>query len=109
MVSINEFANIDMRVGRIVDVQDHEGARKPIYKLKVDLGEELGVRDIAAGIKDTYSKEQLMNKLIIVVVNLDPKDIAGFVSNGMMLAAEGSDSISLLEPDADIAPGSKVH
>ncbi len=108
MVSINEFANMDMRVGRIVDVQDHEGARKPIYKLRVDLG-ELGVRDIAAGIKDAYTKEQLMNKLVVVVVNLDPKDIAGFISNGMILAAEEGGRISLLEPDAELAPGAKVH
>ena len=50
-----------------------------------------------------------MNKLVIVVVNLDPKDIAGFVSNGMMLAARALGRVSLLEPDADIAPGAMVH
>lgn len=108
MVSIQEFSNIDIRVGRIVDVQDHEKARKPIYKMRVDLG-ELGVRDIAAGIKEAYTKEELLDRLVVVVANLEPKEIAGFMSQGMLLAAEDEGSISLLKPDKDLAPGAKVH
>ncbi len=108
LVSIQEFSNIDIRVGRIVDVQDHEKARKPIYKMRVDLG-ELGVRDIAAGIKEVYTKEELLDRLVVVVANLEPKEIAGFMSQGMLLAAEDEGSISLLKPDKDLAPGAKVH
>ncbi len=108
LVSIQEFSNIDIRVGRIVDVQDHEKARKPIYKMRVDLG-ELGVRDIAAGIKEVYTKEELLDRLVVVVANLEPKEIAGFMSQGMLLAAEDDGSISLLKPDKDLAPGAKVH
>ncbi|MCL4411394.1 tRNA-binding protein [Candidatus Marsarchaeota archaeon] len=108
MVSIQEFSNLDIRVGRIVDVQDHEKARKPIYKMRVDLG-ELGTRDIAAGIKDVYTKEELIGRLVVVVANLDPKEIAGFVSQGMLLAAEDNGSISLLKPDRELAVGAKVH
>ncbi|MCL5100143.1 MAG: tRNA-binding protein [Candidatus Marsarchaeota archaeon] len=108
MVSIQEFSNLDIRVGRIVDVQDHEKARKPIYKMRVDLG-ELGTRDIAAGIKDVYTKEELIGRLVVVVTNLDPKEIAGFVSQGMLLAAEDNGSISLLKPDRELAVGAKVH
>ncbi len=108
MATIDDLKKIDLRVGTIVDVEVHEKAIKPIYKLKVDLG-ELGIREIAAGIRDRYSKEDLINKQIIVVANLEPKDIAGFISNGMLLAAEDDENISLLAPDKRIKPGSKIR
>ncbi len=108
MVTINEFSSIDLRVGRILEVKDHEGSRKPMYIIKVDLG-ELGVRTIVAGIKDIYSKEELENTNIVVVANLEPKSVAGVASEGMLLAAEEGDKIVLIRPDKDIAPGSKIH
>ncbi|MGC8687296.1 MAG: tRNA-binding protein [Candidatus Micrarchaeia archaeon] len=108
MVTIDEFKNIDLRVGKIIEVNDHEKARKPMYVLKVDLG-ELGVRTIVAGIKGFYSKEELLNTNIIVVANLDHKEVAGVVSEGMLLAAEDSEHVVLLRPEKDIAPGSKIH
>ncbi|ASI14078.1 EMAP domain tRNA-binding protein [Candidatus Mancarchaeum acidiphilum] len=108
MATIDDLKKIELRVGTIVDVEVHEKAIKPIYKLKVDLG-ELGIREIAAGIRDKYSKEDLVNKQIIVVANLEPKDIAGFVSNGMLLAAEDDENISLLTPDRKMKPGSKIR
>ncbi|MEM3227451.1 MAG: tRNA-binding protein [Candidatus Micrarchaeaceae archaeon] len=109
MVTINEFANIDLRVGKIVEIDDLEGARGPIYRAKVDLG-ELGIRNIAMGLKDVYSKEELLNRLVIVVANLEPKKIANFISEGMLLAAEdGTGTISLLQPDKNLKPGSKIR
>ncbi|MGC8647668.1 MAG: tRNA-binding protein [Candidatus Micrarchaeia archaeon] len=108
MVTINEFSSIDLRIGRILEVKDHEGSRKPMYIIKVDLG-ELGVRTIVAGIKGIYSKEELENTNIVVVANLEPKSVAGVVSEGMLLAAEEGDKIVLIRPDKDIAPGSKIH
>ena len=108
MVTINEFSSIDLRVGRILEVKDHEGSRKPMYIIKVDLG-ELGVRTIVAGIKGIYSKEELENTNIVVVANLEPKSVAGVASEGMLLAAEEGDKIVLIRPDKDIAPGSKIH
>ncbi len=110
MVSIKEFLQIDIRIGRIIGVEPHEKAKKPMYKLKVDLGKEIGVRQIIAGIADRYKKEELVGKLIAVVTNLDPKEIAGEVSNGMLLAAEGEDgTLALLSPDREINEGSIVH
>lgn len=99
-----------MRVGKIIAVEDLEGAIKPIYKLRVDLGAELGIREIAAGIKNSYTKEALLNKNVVVIANLDPKKIANFISQGMLLAAGDDDtSISLLQPDNDVKPGTKVR
>ncbi len=108
MVSINEFAAFDIRVGKILEVGDIEGARKPLYQLKVDLG-ELGIRTVAAGIKSFYTPEQLVGKSIIILANLDPKNIANVVSEGMLLAAESADGkVVLLRPDEELPPGSKI-
>ena len=113
MVTINEFMALDIRVGKIVEVQDHEGTRKPMYKLKVDLGTEIGVRSLVAGIKPWYTKEELMNRLIVMVVNLEPKIIAGAPSEGMLLAADNGSAdnliVSILEPDKDMPIGSRIH
>jgi export-related chaperone CsaA len=107
MVTIAEFGAVDLRVGRIIEVQDLEAARKPMYRTRIDLG-ELGIKNIAMGLKQYYTKEELTGKLVIVVCNLDPKNVAGFVSEGMVLAAQDGDKLSLVTPDKDLAPGSKV-
>ena len=108
MPNISDFANFDIRVGKIVDVQDHETARKPMYRLTVDFGAEIGSRTIVAGIKNFYEKEQLINKKAIFIVNLDPKIIAGVESQGMLLAAEDESVISILVPDRDVGIGGKI-
>jgi export-related chaperone CsaA len=107
MVSIMEFGAIDLRVGKILEVEDLEAARKPMYRAKVDLG-ELGIKNIAMGLKAYYSKEELIGKYVVVVANLDPKNVAGFVSEGMVLAAQEGEKLALMTPDKLLAPGSKV-
>ncbi len=107
MATIDDFLKIELRIGKIVEVDDLE-ARKPMYALKVDLG-ELGVKNIAAGIKDYYTKEDLTGRRVVVATNLDPKSIAGFVSEGMVLAAEDESGISLLQPDKELKTGSRVR
>lgn len=109
MVSLDEFLKLDLRVGKIINVEDHEGTRKPMYKIAVDLGSELGQRNLVAGIKGIYTKEELIGKLIICVANLDPKEIAGYTSNGMILAAEDNGIISILTVDKEVGLGSKVR
>ncbi len=110
MVSIEEFKSIDIRIGKIVEINDHERARNPMYILKVDFGSEIGERTIVAGIRDRYEKEQLKGKSIACVVNLDPKSVAGVESNGMILAAESSNgTLAVLVPDRDMEQGSKVR
>lgn len=110
MVDIGSFLALDLRVGRIVDVEDHPGARKPMYKLVIDLGPEIGRRQIVAGIKGSYSREDLLGKSVVCIANLDPKIIAGIESQGMLLAAGESDTgISMLVPDKEMPAGSRVH
>jgi methionine--tRNA ligase beta chain len=79
-----------------------------MYKLRVDLG-ELGIRNIVAGLKSFYQEEELLDTLVIVVANLEPKSIAGSVSEGMILAVDDGTNVLVLRPDKDIAVGSKVR
>ena len=106
-ISISDFAKVEMKVGRIVSVEDIPNARKPIYKMMVDFGGGVS-RQCAAGIKDRYEKEQLMGKVVVAVVNLEPKAVAGVMSECMLLAAFNDAELSLLAPDKDIASGTKV-
>lgn len=109
MVTINEFAALDIRVAQIIEVNDLEAARKPMYKLKIDVGPEIGTRSLVAGIKPWYTKEELLNRKIIVIVNLEPKNIAGEVSEGMLMAADDGEKAVLLQPDKDIQTGSRIR
>lgn len=109
MVSIEEFKSMDIRIAKIIDVQVHEKARNPMYILKLDLGKELGERTIVAGIRDRYTKEELLGKKIACIANLDPKQVAGVESNGMLLAAENESALAILVPDREIEEGSEVH
>jgi len=108
MVSMDTFAMLDLRVGKIVEVADLEGAKGPMYRLKVDLG-ELGIRNMIAGIKNHYKKEELLGKYVVVVANMDPKKIANFTSEGMLLATQDNSKITLLQPDREVKPGSKIR
>ncbi|MDE1874402.1 MAG: tRNA-binding protein [Candidatus Micrarchaeota archaeon] len=110
MVTIDEFKNIEIRIGKILEASIHEKARNPMYVLRIDFGGEIGERTIVAGIRDKYAKEELEGKKVACVVNLEPKSVAGVLSNGMILAAESNDgALSLLVPDREIEQGSRVH
>ena len=90
-------------------MDDIEGARKPLYRLRIDLG-ELGIKNVAAGIKDFYTADQLVGRSVVVIANLDPKNIANFISEGMVLAAESAEGkVVLLKPDDDLPPGSRIR
>ena len=106
-IPISDFAKVEMKVGRISSVDDITTARKPIYKLTIDFGEGL-TKQCAAGIKERYTKEELLGKVVVAVVNLEPKSVAGVVSECMLLTAYNEDELSLLSPDKDITLGTKV-
>lgn len=106
-ISIADFGKVEMRVGKITSVEDIPTARKPIYKLMVDFGDGSS-KQCAAGIKDRYSKEDLMGKVVVAVVNLEPKAVAGVMSECMLLAAFNDSELSLVSPDKDISIGTKV-
>ncbi|MFW3146398.1 MAG: methionine--tRNA ligase [Thermoplasmatota archaeon] len=106
-VSFDEFMKLDLRVGRIIEVEDHPNADK-LYIIKVDIGEK-EPRTIVAGIKKHYSKEEMKGQNIIIVSNLEPAKLRGVESNGMLLAAESGDNVVLLTTYKDADPGSKIH
>jgi len=96
-----------MKVGRITSVEDIPAARKPMYKLTVELGPGL-TKQCVAGIKDRYTKEDLMGKTVVAVVNLQPKSVAGVISECMLLAAFNDTELTLLVPERSISLGSTV-
>jgi export-related chaperone CsaA len=106
-ISISDFSKVEMRVGRIASIDDIPNARKPMYKLTVEFGDGLS-KQCVAGIKDAYSKEDLTGRLVIAVVNLQPKSVAGVQSECMLLAAFNETELSLLQPDKQLPPGTKV-
>lgn len=105
IVSYEEFKKLDLRVAKIINIEDIQGADK-LYKITIEIGEEK--RTIVAGIKKQYKKDELLGRLIVVITNLEPAKIRGVESNGMLLAASDGDMISILSPDKDIKTGSIV-
>jgi methionyl-tRNA synthetase len=107
VVSIDDFARIDLRIARIVTAEHVEGADK-LLRLVVDLG-AMGRRTVFAGIRQAYAPEQLVDRLTVVVANLAPRKMRFGTSEGMVLAAgPGGADIFLLAPDAGAEPGMKV-
>jgi methionyl-tRNA synthetase len=105
-VTFDDFKKIDLRVAEIKTCEDVPGADK-LYRLTIDVGEE---RTIVAGIKQHYTKEELVGKKIVVITNLEPRTIRGITSHGMLLAASSPDqtSVVLIGPDRNIVCGSTV-
>jgi len=109
IIKFSEWQKLDLRVAKIVSVEDHPKADK-LYVMTVSLGADLGDRTLVAGLKKHYKKEDLIGKMIIVFVNLEPAKLRGIKSEGMVLAAvdEVNDKVVLIQPESDIALGSKV-
>jgi methionyl-tRNA synthetase len=107
LISIDEFLRVDLRVARVLSADLIAGADK-LLKLRLDIG-ELGERDIFAGIRVAYDPESLVGRLIVVVANLEPRNMRFGVSEGMMLAAgPGGKDIFVLSPDSGASPGMRV-
>lgn len=105
-IRFEEFKKMDLRVGKIIEVEDVAGADR-IYLITVDIGDEK--RKMIAGIKPWYSKEELIGKNIVVIVNLESKVIRGIESKGMLLATLFDNKLSILTTDKeDVPPGSKI-
>jgi tRNA-binding protein len=111
-ISYSDFTKVDMRVGKIVGCRDFPDARKPAYQLKIDFGEQIGLKDSSAQITVRYKKEELIGRKIIAVVNFPPKRIGGFTSEVLVLGVEDREgAIILLEPENpnDSVLGSRVY
>ena len=109
MISWNDFEKIDMRTGTIIEVNDFPAARKPAYKLRVDFGEEIGIKQSSAQITVHYSKEELLNRQVIAVINFPPKKIADFTSECLVLGVyDHNNDVILLQPGLPVVNGRKI-
>ncbi|MCK9613933.1 MAG: methionine--tRNA ligase subunit beta [Candidatus Omnitrophica bacterium] len=105
MITYEDFSKLELKVGKVLEANDHPNADR-LYVLKVDLGATQV--QLVAGIKNYYTKEELIGKLVIIVVNLEPKVLRGVESNGMLLAAHSEDKIVILTADREVSPGSFI-
>jgi len=106
IIGINEFAKLDLRIGKIENAERVEGSKK-LIKLEVDIGNEM--RQLVAGIAEEYNPENLIGQLVPVLVNLKPAKLMGVESQGMILAVDVAGKPILLHPDKEVPAGSRVR
>ena len=100
MATMEDFEELDIRLGRVVEAADFPEARKPAYKLWIDFGAELGVRKSSAQLTALYSKEELQGKLVLAVVNFPPRQIGPFMSEVLTLGVpDAQGEVVLIAPD----------
>jgi tRNA-binding protein len=108
MITWQDFTKLDIRTGTIVEVTDFSKARKPAWQLKIDFG-NLGIKNSSAQITTLYPKESLLGKQIVAVLNFPPKNIAGFMSECLVLGVYNADNeVVLLQPERKTPDGSKI-
>ena len=109
LITWNDFEKIEIRVGQVIEVNDFPKARKPAYKLLIDFGDELGIKNSSAQITHHYTKDDLLNKQVIAVVNFPPKQIAGFISECLVLGIyDENNDVILLNPERPVKNGQKI-
>lgn len=108
MIELKDFDKVDMRVGTIIEVSVNKKARNKAYKLKIDLGSELGVKESSAQITDLYTCENLIGKQVIVVTNFEPMHIGDVKSEVRVLGADTNDGVVLLSLDKTVINGSRI-
>jgi len=105
MVTIQDFKKLELKIGQIKEVKDHPNADK-LYIVIVDLGDK--TKQLVAGIKSSYKKEQLLGKQVVVIDNLEPAVLRGVESQGMLLACEDEKGITIISPERNVKLGSIV-
>ncbi|KAG2179779.1 hypothetical protein INT43_003562 [Umbelopsis isabellina] len=109
IATFDDFLKTDIRVGRIVEVNPFPEARKPAWKLKVDLGEEIGIKKTSAQITQ-YSAEELVGTLVMAVVNFKPRQIGKYMSEILVLGVpDANGNVVLIRPDKDVPIGGRLY
>ncbi|MCH5281137.1 MAG: tRNA-binding protein [Lachnospiraceae bacterium] len=108
MAAFEDFMKLDIRVGTVVSAKVFEKAKKPAYQLRVDFGEEIGVKKSSAQITDHYSTDDLIGKQVLAVVNFPPRQIADFMSEVLVLGTYSEGGVVLIAPDKPVKNGDKL-
>lgn len=109
-ITYQDFQSVDIRVGRILEAVDFPEAHAPKYKLKIDFGPEIGIKSSAAGIVEHYTKEELVGKLVIGVVNFPVKQIGPFFSEVLTLGVpDQNGKVVLVSADFEVPLGGKLY
>jgi tRNA-binding protein len=109
MATIEQFEQLDLRVGRVVEARDFPAARKPAYQLVIDFG-PLGLKQSSAQLTTLYQKEELVGRQVIAVVNFPPRRIAGFSSEVLVLGLpDPGGNVVLLQPEREVPLGGRVY
>lgn len=108
MVNFEDFEKLDIRVGTILEATNFDKAKRPAYKLKIDFGEEIGIKNSSAQITNIYSLEELVGKQILAVVNFPKKQIADFMSEVLVLGTYSKEGVVLIRPDKKVDNGDKL-
>lgn len=107
LINFKDFTKVDLRIGTIIEVNDFPTARQPAYKLTIDFG-ELGIKKSSAQITTLYTKEELLDRQIVAVVNFPKKQIANFMSECLVMGAVNDKDVMLLKPELNVKNGSVV-
>lgn len=108
MALFEDFAKLDIRVGTIVSANAFEKAKRPAYQLKIDFGEEIGIKKSSAQITECYRAEDLVGKQVLAVVNFPPRQIADFMSEVLVLGTYSEQGVVLVTPDFHVKNGDKL-
>lgn len=109
MINWEDFEKVEMRIGTIIDAQDFPEARKPAFRLWIDFGEEIGVKKSSAQITQCYTKEELIDKQIVAVVNFPKKQIGNWMSECLVMGSLGKDNnVILLSSDKKVENGLRI-
>ena len=107
-ISWSDFEKVEMRVGTIITAEDFPEARNPTIKLQIDFGKDLGIKKSSAQITTLYSKEELIGKQVIAVVNFPKKQIGPFMSECLVLGAVEGKNVTLLKPNKSVENGLRI-
>ena len=108
MATIEDFNKLDIRVGTIIEANVFERAKKSAYQLRIDFGDELGIKKSSAQITQNYELNDLIGKQVLAVVNFPPRQIANFSSEVLVLGTYSKDGVVLITPDKKVQNGDKL-
>jgi len=110
MATFEDFQKLDVRVGKIIEVEDFPEARNPSYKLKIDFGNDIGIKKSCAQLVKNYKKEDLQDKLVLCIINFPPRQIGPAVSEVLTLGVPDDEgNCVLVQPERNVKIGGKLY